>query len=578
MSKRLTRRLLGLVIGILLVSVVAFYWAERRIEQARRAETAKQLEQNARLFSRAFVIAGSNELDSQVDRLSKDLPFRITVTDETGVVLADSAFSGEELRRLENHANRAEFIAAARGETGSRLRYSTSTGRWLLYAAAPLASGRGYIRLAIEQPPDPWISPELRVPLLSLLICLALLGIIFLLPSISSFSRTRKMLTAAMDGIAEGRSVTGLPISSDEELGPLARATEAAAGEVGRRIARLESERDHLNTVLSSMTEAVLVTDFRGRISRLNAGFQDIFSIQMDPVGRLPLEIIRNPDLQAGIEAALNHRQSGEVETRAGEKILLARFSPIEGKEGGASSGVVTVIHDITKLRRLESLRKDFISNVSHEFKTPLTSIEGYSETLLDDSALSSIQRSFLQKIHRNARLLSEVLDALFNLTELEKNSESLPREVVSVRRLMDYLKNEFAPRFTEKGIGLHLEVEGESDSFTASEQHLRRVLANLVENAFKYTEKGSVRVTARTNAREVLFVVSDTGIGIPAEHLDRVFERFYRVAKDRSRDTGGAGIGLALVKHIVQLHGGKVWIETRQGQGTTVFFTVPKE
>ncbi len=577
MSSRLTRRLLGLFLGLFLASVVFFYWAERRIDHAQRVASAEHLEREVRLLSRAFVIVEPKDLDAQVDRLSKDLPFRITVTDEKGTVLADSAFSGEALRRLENHANRAEFVAAARGETGSRFRYSTSTGRWLLYAAAPLASGAGFIRLAIEQPPDPWISPELRVPLLGLGTCLVLLGTVLLVPALSRLSWTNKTLIAALDGISAGRSVTGLPISNDEESGPLARATEATSGAVSQRIARLESERDHLTTVLSSMIEAVLVTDSRGRIARVNAGFREVFGVQKDPVGRLPLEVIRNPDIQAGIEAAMNHRQTGEAETRVGEKVLLARFSPIEGKDG-ASSGVVAVIHDITKMRRLESLRKDFISNVSHEFKTPLTSIEGYSETLLDDGTLSSIQRSFLQKIHRNARLLSEVLDALFKLTELEKNSGALPRGLISIRRLLDHLKNEFSPRFTAKGIELHLEVEGESDSFTASEQHLRRVLANLVENALKYTEKGHVRVTARTNDQEVFFSVSDTGVGIPAEHLERVFERFYRVAKDRSRDTGGAGIGLALVKHIVQLHGGKVSIESKLGQGTTVFFTVPRE
>jgi len=569
--------LLGLFLGLFLASVVFFYWAERRIDHAQRVASAEHLEREVRLLSRAFVIVEPKDLDAQVDRLSKDLPFRITVTDEKGTVLADSAFSGEALRRLENHANRAEFVAAARGETGSRFRYSTSTGRWLLYAAAPLASGAGFIRLAIEQPPDPWISPELRVPLLGLGTCLVLLGTVLLVPALSRLSWTNKTLIAALDGISAGRSVTGLPISNDEESGPLARATEATSGAVSQRIARLESERDHLTTVLSSMIEAVLVTDSRGRIARVNAGFREVFGVQKDPVGRLPLEVIRNPDIQAGIEAAMNHRQTGEAETRVGEKVLLARFSPIEGKDG-ASSGVVAVIHDITKMRRLESLRKDFISNVSHEFKTPLTSIEGYSETLLDDGTLSSIQRSFLQKIHRNARLLSEVLDALFKLTELEKNSGALPRGLISIRRLLDHLKNEFSPRFTAKGIELHLEVEGESDSFTASEQHLRRVLANLVENALKYTEKGHVRVTARTNDQEVFFSVSDTGVGIPAEHLERVFERFYRVAKDRSRDTGGAGIGLALVKHIVQLHGGKVSIESKLGQGTTVFFTVPRE
>ncbi|RPJ87455.1 MAG: PAS domain S-box protein, partial [Acidobacteria bacterium] len=468
-----------------------------------------------------------------------------------------------------------EVIAAVKGGTGSRFRYSTSIGRWLLYAAAPLESGPGIIRLAIELPPDPWISPELLSPLLGLLGALLLLTLVLLIPPVYGFSKAKRELTAALTGITQG-AVPSIPIASDEELGQVARATEAASRAISQRIGDLESERNHLVTVLSSMSEAVLVTDSHGRILKVNPAFRQIFGIRGDVEGRRPLELVRNPEIQQGLDAALQQNQARELETRIGEKTVLARFSPINGER--PPSGVVAVVHDITRLRSLESVRRDFVSNVSHELKTPLTSIEGYSETLLSEEGLTSTQRSFLEKVHRHARSLSQVVDDLFKLVQLETNAEPLTRTEMSMQILMTDVEKEFGSRYSAKRIQLEFESHLTSDCILGSEPHLRRVFANLLENALKHTETGMVRVAARSVGQDVVVSVSDTGIGIPHEDLGRIFERFYRVSKDRSRESGGAGVGLALVKHIVQLHGGRVWAESEVGRGTKVSFTLPQQ
>jgi len=568
------RRAIIFATCVVLAVAISFYFAERRTRNATRTTAVKHLEHDVELLSRLFVINDPAQLDAEVDRASRGLPFRVTIMDRAGNVLADSAFSGSELRRLENHGNRAEVIAAAQGKTSSRFRYSTSTGRWLLYAAAPLEKGQGIIRLAIELPPDPWISPELLPPMLGLLGLLLLLTGVLLVPAISGISKAKTELTAAITGLARG-SVATIPIASGDELGGVARATEEASRAITERVADLESERNHLTAVLSSMSEAVMVADSRGRILKVNPAFRELFETVEEPEGRRPLEAARNAEIQNGIDAALEQNQEREVEARIGERIVLARFSPIDG--GTRPSGVVMVVHDITRLRSLESVRRDFVSNVSHELKTPLTSIEGYSETLLAEEGFTSTQRSFVEKIHRHARSLSQLLDDLFKLVQLESNSQALTRRKISMHTLMADVEKEFSSRFDVKGLRLEFESSLASDSILGSEEHLRRVFANLLENALKYTEKGQVRVQARRIEQNVVVSVSDTGIGIPAEDLNRIFERFYRVSKGRSRESGGAGVGLALVKHIVELHGGRVWAESEVGRGTKVSFMLPE-
>jgi two-component system, OmpR family, phosphate regulon sensor histidine kinase PhoR len=569
-----SRRLYLFLTAVLLIIVACFYWAERRVNHMRRIEATQQLEQHARLLARVFVIGAPDQLDSRVDQIGEGLPFRITIIDLQGTVLADSAVSGEELTRLENHGDRIEFVQALKSGIGSRFRYSTSTGRWLLYAAAPLESGDGLIRLAVELPPDPWISPTLRAPALGLAVSLLLLGAALWLPPASRLSKSIETLKSRFDQVADGDALAPIPIASDEELGDLARRIETSSRTVSLRVAGLESERHHLESALSAMSQAVVVTDARGRIAKVNPAFRDLFEIERNPVGCQLLEVVRNPDIQSGIDAALQQRQPIEIETRLGEKALLARFSPIDSESPG---GVVTALHDITRLRKLESLRKDFVSNVSHELRTPLTSIEGYAETLLTEEGFAPLQRSFLTKIHRNAQLLSQILEDLLRLAQLESGAHAPEQTRISFRELMSELEEAFAPQLSEKSVQLVVNSELEDGCFLGSEQHIRRVLSNLLDNALKFTERGRIEVKASRAGRDVLFAVKDTGIGIPAEDLDRIFERFYRVAKDRSRDTGGAGIGLALVRHTIELHGGRVWAESRQGEGTTVFFTLPQ-
>lgn len=570
MSFRWKLLISNLVIITLLLGL--FYFStEQWMKNYYRATIREDLENQAEMLG--SVLDFSNpDLDQEVDRITRTKSYRITVLDEQGRVLADSAFSGTTLDELDNHLNREEIAQAARSGKGSSVRYSTTLRDYFYYVA--VRSPGGFLRLAIPMQRMEAVASDLTRALSARILLLFLVG--SLLSAYLSWRITRKVdrLSEAAREIQAGRFVTSIPVDSSDELGKLARVLEEMSRKLQLQVQNLEEERNYLTTILNSMSEGVLVADERGRIIETNPAFRRIFSLPRDPVGKTPLEVVRDTQVRRGIWTVLEEQSQHEEEIHLGEKVLLARFAPIRGET--KARGVVAVFSDISELRRLERIRKDFVSNVSHELKTPLTSIRGYAETLLDEASLAPVHRDFIHKIFRNASTLSEIVEELLQLSRLEGGERRLEKSQLSFQALMEEMEKEFAPEFSRKNVEFVYRNRAAADHFLAGESYIRRVFYNLLENALKYTEKGSVEVEMGCGDGELRFAVRDTGVGIPPEDLDRIFERFYRVHKDRSRSTGGTGIGLAIVKHIIQLHGGRVWAESQLGKGTTVFFTLP--
>ncbi|MEJ2145281.1 MAG: ATP-binding protein [Acidobacteriota bacterium] len=513
-------------------------------------------------------------LDSFIDGVASRGSFRATVIAPDGKVLADSEFSGPALQAMENHAGRPEITEARIVGEGHILRYSHSTSQELVYVAKPLPRHQGFLRLS-KRPSDieNWSHDFRRALGLMALFLLAGGGLaVWLLTR--RLTGSVETLSVVARRIGRGDFVTSIPVHSRDEVGNLARLMEQLSTRLEQQLQLLESERNHLNAVLNSMSEGVLVIDKRGRIVDMNPALRTMLQVDGEPRGRSPLEVIRNTDLSDRIHEVLQDGTQSELELHDVGQIFLARIAPIGAAE--RTAGAVVVFHDITELRRLETVRKDFVTNVSHELKTPLTSIQGYAETLSHEESLPPIYRGFAEKIYRNAGQLSEMIEELFSLARLEKSEQSLRLSQLSFCDLAQELQIDFAQQLEEKGLSLHVEAPERDPRFWAAESYIRRVFRNLVENAVKYTEKGSVTLSMERRSGEILFGVRDTGIGIAEEHLNRIFERFYRVDRDRSRKTGGSGVGLAIVKHIVELHNGRVWAESRLGQGTAVFFTLP--
>jgi len=565
-----------LIAGCALIGLI-FWWINRSIEDQRLGELREDLHNQAALLSSVFD-SHSPDVDRLVDDIAEHLRCRITVIGENGKVVGDSDFSGEQLAALENHANRTEIIKAKQAGWGDRIRYSPSLKTWLMYSAVRLRHSDGFVRVAVTAPHRAILAPPLRLPLAVLLLGAALAAGVMYLMITRTVGEPRSKLERWMDQIAEGESSSAPPIYSGEELGPIRRSISNLTEEVGERMRRLQAEADYLKAVLASMPEGVMITETNGRINRINPAFLEIFAVDRDPIGRTVVEVVRNPILEDSLRQVLSRKETTnrQVEIKVEERVLLARFSRLE--KAGDVLGAVVVFHDITRLRRLENVRKEFVSNLSHEFRTPLTSIRGYAETLVDEPCESAAHKDFLPKIQKNAEQLSQMIEELFKLASLEAGGERLEKRVVSFDSLAAELREEFGPRLQSKSIELVTEAEPEAKSLLAHEAYLRRILHNLVDNAVKYTQRGTVKITAGRSGNEVVVAVSDTGTGIPAEDLHRIFERFYRVEKDRSRGTGGSGIGLALVKHLVQVQGGRVWAESKLGQGSRFYFSLPAD
>lgn len=570
------QRLLG---AYLLVGLVGLWsvphFVGRKAESLLLAECEENLRQVAALLADELSPTDT-ELDNRVDELSRALRLWITVIDAAGGVVADSRFSGEALRRLENHGDRPEVVQARRSGTSTLVRYSTSLEQTVVYTAQKLPGpDSAVVRVAV--PWDYVTAPvgDLRSVafVTSALLWLAGGGLLWLVGR--AWGEAVRKLDQAAASLAEGNWSGVVSVSQPSELASLARRLEQAALSWSRQRGLLEAERDRLSAVLNGMSEGVLVVDREGTVIAANAALERVLGVRKPVLGRAPVEVMRHPKFADGFQAVLAGEGRKEAEIYFSGRSFLIRFSPVVG-DGSELEGAVAVLNDITELRRLQTVQKDFISNVSHELRTPLTSIQGYAETLLDEDVLSPIQRRFLEKIVRNSRMLSTVVDDLLGLARLERSKDETARGWIDFQGLAEEIRQDFAEALQERGLVFRVEVPPDGVRFQAARGLIHRVLHNLVENAVKYTDRGSVTLTARRETHEWVFSVADTGTGIPEEHLDKIFERFYRVEQDRSRHRGGTGVGLAIVRHIVQLHGGRVWAESRLHQGTKIHFTIP--
>jgi two-component system phosphate regulon sensor histidine kinase PhoR len=378
-------------------------------------------------------------------------------------------------------------------------------------------------------------------------------------------------------------------MSTAGTVGRLARAFNATATEWHARVRQLDQERLQLLVVLEAMAEAVIAVDPRRRLLFANASAHQLFSIDHNSTGRLVAELIRSPQVQEAVDATLRLTGSTDYQTeltlsprdphtRANPRTLSVRGTPLPGSP---APGAVLVFHDVSELRRLERMRQDFVANASHELKTPLASIKAYTETLLDwalDDA--TVNARFLGRIDEQADRLNQLILDLLSLARLDAGHEFFDHQPLCLPPVLEACIDGHRGRADSKNLNLILDLD-ELDPDTlvvADEEAVRQIIDNLIDNAIKYTaEHGLVRVNASANSHEIVVEVSDTGIGIPRDELSRIFERFYRVDKARSRELGGTGLGLSIVKHLAQSIGGRVEVTSRVGSGSTFTVHIPR-
>jgi two-component system phosphate regulon sensor histidine kinase PhoR len=483
----------------------------------------------------------------------------------------------------ENHLNRPEVQQALATGFGESIRYSTTLSVSMLYVAKTLnIEGKvfGVVRLALPlYMVDQTISRTYTFVFTATFIALMAAIILTTLVSARISKPIREMAKTARK-MASGELTVKTRRQTSDELVELADSLNFLTTELKEKIRQLTLEKSQLQAILSGMLEGVMVTDEKGKVVLINKSLVDIFSIDGSAIGKTPLELVRRGELQKAINTVFKENRPLTIrfsfflpEVKELE-VNLVSFDFEDGRRG-----VVTVFHDITKLNKLEKVRRDFVANVSHELRTPLTVIKGYTETLLEGEMQDPSQiHEFLRVIANHAERLSLLVQDLLSLSRIESADFTPSLQPVSLKRVGERVIETVGEIAREKSISLTLNIPEAIPEIPADEPLLEQALLNLLDNAIKYNrEGGAVSLSAMLKDSEVEVRVTDTGIGIGSEHLPRIFERFYRVDKGRSREMGGTGLGLSIVKNIIEKHGGRVWAESELNEGSTFFFTIPR-
>jgi len=404
--------------------------------------------------------------------------------------------------------------------------------------------------------------------------------IVFLLFRKSKSKRITRLVEAA-DRYAKGELAQKISVGFGDEFKALADAMNRMASALKVRIAELEGEKAKLSVILENMTEGVVAVDRNKKVLLVNSTAGSIFGIRKESaIGESILEVVRNPRLDQMMDQAIQKQViiTEEIELHRQEKKILKVNAAGVGKSGGLVAGIL-VIYDVTEIRKLENLRQEFVANVSHELKTPLTSIKGFIETL-SGAVLQDPERSktFLKMMEEDADRLTRLIGDLLELSKIE-SKEIVPKlEPFVLKAEVDKAITAFHTHFAAKKVIVENQIpENQIPKVLADRDQLRQVLVNLLDNAVKFNKEGG-RIVFKANTENGMIKVSvtDTGIGIPEESIFRIFERFFRVDKARSRELGGTGLGLAIVKHIVEAHGGSVSCKSQLGKGSEFSFTIP--
>jgi two-component system phosphate regulon sensor histidine kinase PhoR len=387
--------------------------------------------------------------------------------------------------------------------------------------------------------------------------------------------------------LASGKSSTGYVAQGSWGLGKIIQDLESIDADLGTLRSRARSEDYGLKAILASMAEGVIITDTDRVIRMANGAFSRMFKVTGDPVGRRAFDVILHADVHILMDRALqgDAETTGEITIQqtvgmdAARSVFQLNVSPLRTDEG-VGRGLVLVFHDITRIKQLEDVRREFVANVSHELRTPLAIFHGYLETLITQPEIPQEELlRVLQVLKRHSNRLNALVDDLLTIARIESGRIQLERVTLQVRPFLERIIEDWKPMGEKKECRLVLELPENPGLIEADPLRLEQVFSNLLDNALKYSEAGKAVVLgmdAPVGETEVSFFVRDAGVGIPADKVGQIFQRFYRVDRARSRDMGGTGLGLAIVKHIVQLHGGQVSAQSELGKGTTIRFTLP--
>ena len=576
----------GYVVLVVCTTAIVGFLAAGRVEQDSLAETRRSLQAKAILLGDlAFgERAGKpgQATEKRIRQLGAETGTRLTAIREDGAVLLDSE---EDPGGMENHSGRPEVVSAREHGVGEATRMSETIGERMLYVAVAVRRGGrtiGFARAAL-----PLTVIDERIGKVTMMVFLG--GVIATIAGlVLGFFFIRHLtwplldITRTADAIAGGDYGKEVRAGAKDEIGRLALAFNRMAERLRERMDTITKDRNQVLGILGGMVEGVVAVDSEGRVVHMNGVAGEMLNTSLEKSrGRPAREVVRVSELVEILDGASPASAESPKEINLGgktrERIVEVRASPLRDGKGGPA-GLVMVLYDISDLRRLERIRRDFVANVSHELKTPLTAIRGLVETLIDDPRMdAATHHRFLERVRDQSTRLSNLVTDLLTISRVESEEGPLEKVVLDLREIVGESARVLGPAAESKGLTVDTQFPEEPVVVSGDREALRQVVDNLLDNAIKYTPLGGrVSLRLEADAGAGVLEVEDTGSGIEPQHLERIFERFYRVDKARSRELGGTGLGLSIVKHFVQAHGGRVFVQSVPGKGSTFRVVLP--
>lgn len=587
MFRGLKGKLMGTYFILILVSmtvlgILVFTFLNQYFYNNLKKDLLNEAKIASYLFKQVIIQDDLSNAQQLAEQIGLETGNRITIINQEGKVLGDSA---EKAEMMENHLNRQEVKMALQDQVGVSTRYSKTRSKTMMYVAMPVKyDGKiiGVARVALSLTSIEKARQRLWEIFIGSILLAVFLSVVLSIGFANRLSKPIQEMTLAAEKIAHGNLYVQTHVTSTDEIGMLGVSLNTMANHLQKQIKEIDESKSKLETVLNYMINGLALINDQGIIELMNPAAEALFDVSARRMkGKSHLEGLRNYKLSDLIEQVLAEGQEIKAEIVIDilqERVIETSLVPLLTRRGKIL-GIVVVFHDITEISKIQKMRTEFVANVSHELKTPVTSVKGFAETLLD-GALEDPQmaQQFVHIIYEEADRLHRLINDLLDLSRIESKHIPLHKESLNIVDMINNTLEKMKFKIEEEKQSINLQLPDEAIYVMADQDCIDQVFINLIDNAIKYTEDdGEIQLKLEEQNHFVTILVSDTGIGIPEEDLPRIFERFYRVDKGRSRRMGGTGLGLSIVKHIVEGHGGNVGVKSEVGKGTTFYFTLPK-
>jgi len=560
--------LLTILIPIILIVAITFFYlrdSSIKIYESNLVEIAYMLEPT---IKEKFLSDDEIKIDEYVKSLKSEKEFRLTIIKPDGSVIADSIL---DPTLMENHKSREEIIEALNGQIGKSIRYSSSTKEDMLYISLPVYDSFNNIISIIR------VSLSLKE--LNSLINRTILNIVLIsliglsIGLILSFYYSRYFLSNIneiknfLKELSKKNYGKKIIIKKQDEFGEIAQYLNVLSSELEENIKSYDKEKAEINTILSSIEEGVLVINSDGLITLYNQVFENIIK-EIDIINKHYWEVVKNIEIVDFIKNILKTKEIQKKEIYIKNKNYL-----IKGFYLKTINEFVFTFFDTSSIKKIEEVKRDFVRDASHELKTPLTAIKGFVETLEEEVE----EKKYIEIIKRNVDRMINIINDLITLSKLEDKDVVLEISEFDFIEMINNVIKIFSNKIKERNLKIKIDTDNYNTKIKGDPYKLEQVFINLIDNAIKYTEEGGININYYLKEDNAVIEIIDTGIGIPEEHLDRIFERFYVVNKSRSKELGGTGLGLSIVKHIITLHNGKIEVESEVGKGSKFIITIPQ-